>query len=105
VVFDSARSAGLRWRDIDWIKAMIYVRANASAGQRSTTKGGRVRSVPLVDALAGRLEVCSWAVDVWSVPDVKEFAGHRDISTTMKYVHRTAKTTTPPLLTRCSERC
>jgi integrase len=35
---------------------------------------------------------CSWAVDVWCVPDVKEFAGHRDIWTTMKYVQRTAKT-------------
>jgi integrase len=149
----------LRWRDIDWAKRMIYVRANVSAGQRSTTKGGRVRSVPLVDELARRIEAlsrrehwtdlddyvfatnrgsriqdkelratfyealdraglghlrddvdkhgdpqkpvvfhdlrhsfCSWAVDVWSVPDVKEFAGHRDIATTMKYVHRTAKT-------------
>ena len=149
----------LRWRDVDWTKRMIYVRANASAGRRSTTKGGRVRAVPLVDELARRLEdlsrrehwtdpddyvfatdrgarapdkelracfyaalelagfgdrrenidkhgesqkpivfhdlrhsFCSWAVDVWSVPDVKEFAGHRDISTTMKYVHRTAKT-------------
>jgi integrase len=148
----------LRWRDVDWAKRMIYVRANASAGQRSTTKGGRVRAVPLVDELARRLEIlsrrdhwtdaddyvfatdrgariadkdirtifynslaragfqdlrlatdkhgdsqkpivfhdlrhsyCSWAVEVWSVPDVKEFAGHRDISTTMKYVHRIAK--------------
>jgi hypothetical protein len=24
-----------------------------------------------------RHSFCSWAVDVWSVPDVKEFAGHR----------------------------
>jgi integrase len=40
-----------------------------------------------------RHSFCSWAVDVWPVPDVKEFAGHRDIATTMKYVHRTAKTT------------
>jgi integrase len=148
----------LRWGDVDWAKRMIYVRANASAGQRSTTKGGRVRSVPLVDELARRLDAlskrehwtddddyvfatsggariddkdarvyfydalaaaghsqlradvdkhgdpqkpivfhdlrhsyCSWAVDVWPIPDVQVFAGHRDISTTMKYVHRTAK--------------
>ncbi|HMJ35385.1 MAG TPA: tyrosine-type recombinase/integrase [Baekduia sp.] len=150
----------LRRGDVDWAKRMIYVRANASAGQRSTTKGGRVRSVPLVDELARRLETlsrrrhwtdaddyvfatdrgariadkdvrslfydsldgagfanlrgdvdkhgdpqkpivfhdlrhsyCSWAVDVWPVPDVRAFAGHRDISTTMKCVHRTAKAT------------
>jgi hypothetical protein len=130
---------------------MVYVRANASAGQRSTTKGGRVRAVPLVDELARRLDelskrehwtddddyvfatdggariddkdarayfydalaaaglsqlradvdkhgdpqkpivfhdlrhsYCSWAVDVWPIPDVQVFAGHRDISTTMK---------------------
>lgn len=148
----------LRWGDVDWAKRMLYVRANASAGQRSTTKGGRVRSVPLVDELARRLDelskrehwtddddyvfatdggariddkdarayfydalaaaglsqlradvdkhgdpqkpivfhdlrhsYCSWAVDVWPIPDVQVFAGHRDISTTMKYVHRTAK--------------
>jgi integrase len=148
----------LRWRDVDWSKRMIYVRAGASAGKRASTKGGRVRSVPLVDELARRLEdlsrrdhwtaaddyvfatdrcaripdkdlrgafydalsragfnhmradvdkhgesqkpivfhdlrhsYCSWAVDVWAIPDVKEFAGHRDISTTTKYVHRTAK--------------
>src|SRR3954452_10116316 len=40
-----------------------------------------------------RHSFCSWAVDVWPVPDVKEFAGHRNIATTMKYVHRTAKAT------------
>jgi integrase len=149
----------LRWADVDSAKRMIYVRANVSAGQRSTTKGGRVRSVPLVDELARRLDAlrerehhtepddyvvaaeggtrldpkdarsyfydaldaagmghrrekvdkhghaqkpivfhdlrhsyCSWAVDVWPVPDVQLFTGHRDISTTMKYVHRTART-------------
>jgi hypothetical protein len=141
----------LRWGDVDGAKRMVYVRANASAGQRSTTKGGRVRAVPLVDELARRLDelskrehwtddddhvfatdggariddkdarayfydalaaaglsqlradvdkhgdpqkpivfhdlrhsYCSWAVDVWPIPDVQVFAGHRDISTTMK---------------------
>ena len=49
----------LRWGDIDLAKRMIYVRANASAGRRSTTKGGRVRSVPLVDELARRLDELS----------------------------------------------
>jgi integrase len=39
-----------------------------------------------------RHSYCSWVVDVWPVPDVKQFAAHRDTSTTMKYVHRTAKT-------------
>jgi integrase len=148
----------LRWADVDWTKRMLYVRASASAGQRSTTKGGRVRSVPLVDELARRLAAlserahwtddddyvfatdggariddkgargyfydalaaagfgdlradldkhgdpqkpivfhdlrhsyCSWAVDAWLIPDVQVFAGHRNIATTMKYVHRTAK--------------
>jgi integrase len=38
-----------------------------------------------------RHSYCSWAVDVWPIPDVQVFAGHREISTTMKYVHRTAK--------------
>jgi integrase len=74
----------LRWRDVDWAKRMIYVRANASAGQRSRTK----KPIVFHDL---RHSYCSWAVDVWPVPDVKAFAGHRDISTTMKSVHRTAK--------------
>jgi integrase len=35
---------------------------------------------------------CSWAVNVWPIHKVKEFAGHRDVSTTMRYVHLVHKT-------------
>jgi integrase len=144
----------LRWADIDFPASIIVVRSGSSLGERSTTKGKRVRSVPVVDVLAHRLEMlsrrerfiddddyvfcdevgarfddnkarddfygalkaagmgrrrekvdkhgepqkpmvfhdlrhsfCTWAVNVFTVPEVKEFAGHRDITTTMKYVH------------------
>lgn len=39
-----------------------------------------------------RHSYCTWAVNVWPVTKVKEFAGHRDIKTTMRYVHHQAKT-------------
>lgn len=38
-----------------------------------------------------RHSYCSWAVNVWPVPKVKEFAGHRDIQVTMRYVHSITK--------------
>jgi integrase len=147
----------LRWREVDFARSIILVRSASSAGQRTTTKGGRVRSVPLVDALARRLEgwsrqtsssdddyvfgdrlgrrldeaapreafyagllaagmghrrdavdkhgesqrpikfhdlrhsYCSWAVGVWNIAEVRDFAGHQSIQTTSKYLHSTIK--------------
>jgi integrase len=34
---------------------------------------------------------CTWAVNVWPVTKVKEYAGHRDVKTTMRYVHHQTK--------------
>lgn len=45
----------LTWRDVDFDREVIRVRANWSHGQLVTTKGGRVRSVPLVPQLAAPL--------------------------------------------------
>lgn len=45
----------LTWRDVDFKREVIRVRANWSHGRLVTTKGDRVRSVPLVPQLAGRL--------------------------------------------------
>jgi integrase len=47
----------LRWADIDFPASIIVVRAGSSFGERSMTKGKRVRSVPVVDVLAHRLEM------------------------------------------------
>ena len=45
----------LTWRDVDFARDVIRVRANWSHGQLVSTKGDRVRSVPLVPQLASRL--------------------------------------------------
>ena len=45
----------LRWRDIDLAGQAIRVRANYSFGQLVTPKSGRVRSVPMVLAVADAL--------------------------------------------------
>ena len=45
----------LTWRDIDFARDVIRVRANWSHGQLVSTKGDRVRSVPLVPQLASSL--------------------------------------------------
>ena len=45
----------LTWRDVDFDREVIRVRANWSHGRLVTTKGDRVRSIPLVPQLAERL--------------------------------------------------
>jgi integrase len=45
----------LRWRDVDFPGQAIRVRANYSFGQLVTPKSGKVRSVPMVPEVAGRL--------------------------------------------------
>jgi integrase len=34
---------------------------------------------------------CTWAVNVWPITKVQSYAGHRDIKTTMRYVHHQTK--------------
>jgi integrase len=45
----------LSWRDVDFPREVVRVRANWSHGQLVSTKGDHVRSVPLVGQLAGVL--------------------------------------------------
>jgi integrase len=165
-VLSTAFYAGLRlgelldlpWRNVDFARSMIRVESGFTRGQRSTPKGKRARSTPLVPLLAQRLAVlgtrprftraddyvfasavggrvadtdirhafyagldraglgykraradlhgnpqtpmrahdlrhswCTWAVNVWPITKVQSYAGHRDIKTTMRYVHHQTK--------------
>lgn len=148
----------LPWRNVDAARSMVRVESGFTHGTRSTPKGKRARSMPLVDVLAERLAPlrerpnftapedyvfcsetgerisddkiravfyaalgragfghrrethdrhgnpqtpmrvhdlrhswCTWAVNVWPVTKVQLYAGHRDIKTTMRYVHHQTK--------------
>lgn len=145
-------------RNVDFARAMLRIESGYTHGERSTPKGRRARSTPLVRPLMGRLRAvmdksrfqgpddyafcdevggrlsddklravfyaalvragfgqrreqvdaqgnpqtpmrvhdlrhgfCTWAVNAWSVTKVKEYAGHRDLKTTMRYVHHQTK--------------
>ncbi len=45
----------LRWRDVDFPRSVIRVRASYAEGELSVPKSGKVRSVPMVDEVAQRL--------------------------------------------------
>jgi integrase len=148
----------LPWRNVDFAGAMIRAETGFSEGRRSTTKGKRARSTPLVPTLSRRLAAlgtrdrftrdddyvfstaigervtdkrarevfyaalvraglghrraktdlrgnpqqpirihdlrhswCTWAVNVWDITKVQDYAGHTDIKTTRRYVHHKAK--------------
>jgi integrase len=148
----------LQWRCVDFARSVLRVESNFVQGERSTPKGKRSRSAPLVPILAHRLAAlstsgqftapadyvfstalgdritdrllrsvfyaalvraglghkreetdrhgnpqdpmtphdlrhsyCTWAVNVWPITKVKEFAGHADVKTTMRYVHHQTK--------------
>jgi integrase len=34
---------------------------------------------------------CTWAVNVWDITRVQDYAGHTDVKTTRRYVHHKAK--------------
>jgi integrase len=145
-------------RNVDFARSMLRIESGFTHGERSTPKGKRARSTPLVRPLTERLEAlskrarfnrpdaymfcneigerlsddklravfyaalvragfgqrresvdgqgnpqtpmrvhdlrhswCTWAVNAWPVTKVKEYAGHRDIKTTMRYVHHQTK--------------
>lgn len=46
----------LRWRDLDFVGRIVHVRQNYVAGEFTTPKGKRVRSVPLIDQAAAALD-------------------------------------------------
>ena len=66
-IYATAAFAGLRmgelralhWRDVDFPRSVIRVRASYAAGELSVPKSGKVRSVPMVDDVAQRLAVLS----------------------------------------------
>jgi len=45
----------LCWREVDFVNNVIRVRASFSAGQLTTPKSGKIRSVPLAPQVAGAL--------------------------------------------------
>ena len=45
----------LRWRDVDFPRSVIRVRASYAAGEMSVPKSGKVRSVPMVGDVATQL--------------------------------------------------
>ncbi|HEX4806335.1 MAG TPA: tyrosine-type recombinase/integrase [Conexibacter sp.] len=145
-------------RNVDFARSMLRIESGYTHGERSTPKGRRARSTPLVRPLPNRLEsvmekskfkgpddyvfcnqlgerlsddklravfyaglvragfgqrreradaqgnpqtpmrvhdlrhgFCTWAVNAWPITKVKEYAGHRDLKTTMRYVHHQTK--------------
>ena len=45
----------LRWRDVDFPRSVVRVRASYAAGELSVPKSGKVRSVPMIDEVAQAL--------------------------------------------------
>jgi integrase len=45
----------LRWREVDFPRSVIRVRASYAAGELSVSMSGKVRSVPMVDEVAQHL--------------------------------------------------
>lgn len=145
-------------KNVDFPRSMLRIESGYTHGERSTPKGRRARSTPLVRPLPDRLEsvmtkskfkgpddyvfcnelgerlsddklravfyaalvragfgqrrervdaqgnpqtpmrvhdlrhgFCTWAVNAWPITKVKEYAGHRDLKTTMRYVHHQTK--------------
>ena len=49
----------LRWRDVEFAKQTILVRASFTHGREGTPKSGKMRSVPLIDQAAAALDALS----------------------------------------------
>src|SRR5215218_7556068 len=76
----------------DKLRAVFYAAlARAGFGQRreETDARGNLQIPMRVHDL--RHGYCTWAVNAWSVTKVKEYAGHKDLRTTMRYIHHQTK--------------
>ncbi len=64
----------LRWRDVDFAGAAIRVRASYAAGELTTPKSGKVRSVPMAPGVSEVLARLGQRLD-WTGDDDLVFAG------------------------------
>jgi integrase len=64
----------LRWRDVDFARSAVRVRASYYAGHPTTPKSGKVRAVPLAPDVAGALAQLGLRRD-WVGDDDLVFAG------------------------------
>jgi integrase len=74
------------------IRAVFYAaleRAGLGSKRANTDAHGNPQEPIRVHDL--RHSFCTWAVNVWPVTKVQEFAGHADIKTTVRYVHHQTK--------------
>jgi integrase len=58
----------LRWRDVDFAASVVRVRASYAAGELTTPKSGKVRSVPLAPEVAKALSLSGQRTD-WTGDD------------------------------------
>jgi integrase len=76
----------------DTVRAAFYaalVRAGLGHKRATVDRRGNEQSPIRVHDL--RHSWCTWAVNVWPITKVQEFAGHADIKTTRRYVHHQTK--------------
>jgi integrase len=64
----------LRWRDVDFAASVVRVRASYAAGELTTPKSGKVRSVPLAPEVAKALARVGQRID-WTADDDLVFPG------------------------------
>jgi integrase len=64
----------LRWRDVDFAGSVVRVRASYAAGELTTPKSGKVRSVPLAPEVAKALARFGQRID-WTADDDLVFPG------------------------------
>ena len=76
----------------DKLRAVFYAAlVRAGFGQRRERVDGQGNPQTPMRVHDLRHGFCTWAVNAWPITKVKEYAGHRDLKTTMRYVHHQTK--------------
>lgn len=92
----------LRWRDVDFPRSVIHVRASYAEGELSVPKSGKVRSVPMVPEVAHTLARLNER-DEWTGEDDLVFAEpHGDFLNDDKLRRGTPRPSRPPACAACA---
>jgi integrase len=76
----------------DKLRAVFYAAlVRAGFGQRRERVDGQGNPQTPMRVRDLRHGFCTWAVNAWPITKVKEYAGHRALKTTMRYVHHQTK--------------